>query len=149
MNDGDFGDARLPERFCSKVIPEPMSGCWLWIASETQKGYGQFNVKGLSHPVGSHRITYEAFVAPIPDGFDIDHLCKVTGCCNPRHLEAVTRSENLRRATHRVGKYSHCPAGHESSPENTYIKPQGYKVCRTCMRKHYRSYSARKKNKNV
>ncbi len=41
---------------------------------------------------------YERHVGPIPDGLDIDHLCLNTVCCNPTHLEPVTRDENSRRA---------------------------------------------------
>ena len=71
--------------------PEPNSGCWLWTRAITSTGYGHTG-QGLAH-----RISYCAWKGHIPEAYDIDHLCRTKLCVNPDHLEAVTRSENLRR----------------------------------------------------
>lgn len=70
--------------------------CWLWTGQIAQRtGYGQTRVR--SRKVGAHRAMYEREVGPIPDGLELDHLCRVRVCVNPAHLEAVTRSVNVQR----------------------------------------------------
>lgn len=137
----------LLDRFMAKVSPEPNSGCWLWTGSIQQSpfpkypgynGYGSFARPGKSKL--AHRASYELFVGEIPDGLHIDHLCRVRSCVNPKHLEPVTRAENVRRGN--GGAYfrdkTHCPQGHEYSSENTTVKPISGKpnrfnrICRTC-----------------
>ena len=74
--------------------------CWIWTGALDAYGYSSFKLKGKV--LKTHRYVYEKLVAPIPDDLDIDHLC--TGhrnCCNPAHMEPVTRSENSIRANHR------------------------------------------------
>jgi hypothetical protein len=83
----------LEERVWAKV--EKTEGCWLWTAAISPNGYGKFMVSG--RPVNAHRLVYQLTVGPIPDGLDLDHLCRVRHCVNPDHLEPVTRSENLLR----------------------------------------------------
>ena len=80
------------ERFEAKWTPEPNTGCWLWTGATDRKGYGQFRSKGAH--VKAHRWSYERLVGPIPEGLQIDHLCRVPGCVNPEHLEPVTHREN-------------------------------------------------------
>lgn len=83
-------------RFWAKVDKQT-DGCWIWSASRYVRrgGYGQFNLNGTA--VKAHRIAYELVKGPIPDGLVLDHLCRVTACVNPDHLEAVTQQENTRR----------------------------------------------------
>lgn len=82
------------ERFEAKV--EKTGTCWLWTAYLSGKGYGMFWVDGTN--VGAHRWAYKHFVGPIPDGREVDHLCRVRHCVNPDHLEAVTSVvNNVRR----------------------------------------------------
>ncbi|WP_338185886.1 HNH endonuclease signature motif containing protein [Jatrophihabitans sp.] len=73
--------------------------CWTWTGVRHRtRGYGRFYVGGRGgRYVQAHRWSYEHFVGPIPDGLEIDHLCAVTSCVNPAHLEAVTPDENKRR----------------------------------------------------
>lgn len=82
------------------VIPEPNSGCWLWIGPIKHTGYGRFSVRrnGGWKTTIAHRWSYEASIAPIPLGMTIDHLCRNKCCVNPDHLEVVTAVENTRRA---------------------------------------------------
>lgn len=88
--------AAVMERFCGKYIPEPNSGCWLWFGTFSPEGYGRFYMHGRIQE--SHRASYQLFVGEIPDGLEIDHLCRVPACVNPSHLEPVTHLENMRRA---------------------------------------------------
>ena len=79
-------------RFQTKVV-EVASGCWLWTGATNNNGYGQIRVDGQARYV--HRLAYETFVGPIPEGFQIDHVCRNRRCVHPAHLEAVTQRENL------------------------------------------------------
>lgn len=123
------------ERFEAKYIPEPNSGCWLWMGAHTRKtGYGCFYEEGAQ--VGSHVFSYRHFVGPIPDGFDIDHLCRNRCCVNPNHLEAVPRQVNAARGLcghHMKGK-TRCSKGHALDDENTYLRANGNRSCRICER---------------
>lgn len=86
----------------------------------------------------AHREAYKAFKGEIPDGLELDHLCRVRNCVNPDHLEPVTRLENARRgigglmAGLRQRAKTHCPAGHPYAPENTYFRANGNRMCVTC-----------------
>ncbi len=71
------------------------NGCWLWDGYLSPGGYGIIYVKYERHMV--HRLSYEIHVGSIPEGLDIDHLCRVRRCFNPEHLEPTTRQENLWR----------------------------------------------------
>lgn len=74
--------------------------CWLWTGALDSSGYASFKLKGTVRIV--HRYVYEKLVGPIPEGYDIDHLCKGhRNCQNPAHHEPVPKSENARRANHR------------------------------------------------
>jgi len=136
----EFGDRELPQRFWSKVNPNgPLwngTPCWEWTASKDKDGYGHFAV-GRRMAL-AHRIAYEAFTGPIPDGLESDHLCRNPSCVNPLHLEPVTSKVNSQRgltglAAGAVMKAkTHCPHGHPYDEVNTYFRKNGDRLCKTC-----------------
>jgi len=134
------------DRFLPKVFVDWNTNCWEWRASLNNKGYGVLGVRGSK--VGlAHRFAYEHYIGPIPVGFDLDHLCKNTRCVNPHHLEPVTHRINLLRgkgfSAVNAAK-THCPHGHEYTPENTYTY-DGDRECRSCALVRMRNYKRRKK----
>lgn len=121
----------LPARMQSKIAIDE-NRCWNWLGAKNSRGYGQVSVAGVSKSI--HRTTYAMLVGPIPDGLQIDHLCRNKSCCNPAHLEPVTAHVNtLRRPD--VNK-SHCIHGHELTEDNLIVRERrdGYSMrnCRTC-----------------
>lgn len=121
--------------------------CWVWHGWKTPNGYGHVNILGLHFMI--HRVFYEYFIADIPDGLHIDHLCRVRACVNPWHLEPVTQSINNKRST--VSKHNtrktHCPQGHPYDEENTLRIPSRptARYCLTCNREQSRVRRARKR----
>lgn len=121
---GDLGGNRtktLQDRVIDYFIPEPFSGCWLWVGPLTKKGYGR------------HRLSYQAFKGEIPIGMQLDHKCRVRCCVNPDHLEPVTLVENVKRG--QSGSFhrnkTECPAGHPYDESNTG-KANGERYCKEC-----------------
>ena len=86
----------LRERFETKYIPEPNSGCWLWIGGLVGKtGYGEIHCR--PHGVlRAHRVAWELYHNPVPKGFYVLHRCDVPSCVNPDHLFLGTQLENMR-----------------------------------------------------
>lgn len=84
--------------FWARVQPQA-DGCWLWTGAVRKAGYGSFAVKrnGRWTYTTSHRWAFEDRGGAIPDGYEVDHLCRRTSCVRPDHLEAVTGAENKRR----------------------------------------------------
>ena len=126
--------------FWNHVDRDP-SGCWLWTASTSGGGYGQFNVAGLATRQ-AHRLAYEHHAGPIPEGLVLDHLCRVRNCVNPDHLEVVTQAENNRRAAAVRLKVTHCPEGHAFDEANTRTDSKGRRHCRACHRREASRYRA-------
>lgn len=116
------------QRFYSKVDIDD-NGCFNWTGNHTTKGYGTFWLD--KKRVYAHRWAYEDCIGPIPKGLQLDHLCRNRRCCNPEHLEPVTREENLARGKVPYSR-NHCSHNHIYTESNTYVRPDGTRVCRTC-----------------
>ena len=121
----------LLDRIEAKYIPEPMSGCWLWIGAldpGRRGGYGMISVKGKIQR--AHRVVYELLCGPIPEGLELDHRCHVRSCVNPWHLRPVTHQENVRSALPR-SRPTLCARGHSD-----WVLSTGSggleRRCRTC-----------------
>lgn len=137
----------LRDRIRAKVVVDA-AGCWIWQGYLIPNGYARISVGGLR--MYAHRASYEAFVGPIPNGLEIDHLCRVRHCANPEHLEPVTREMNVRRGIsaevnrQRHAARTHCKRGHPFDEDNTKRKPRG-RSCRACSRDWMRAARARRK----
>lgn len=121
-------------RFADKIALTD-SGCIDWLGSTIPAGYGRFwSGAGV---VYAHRWSYEHHLGKIPDGMQIDHLCRNTSCVNPDHLEPVTQHINLLRGHGWAGEHArktHCPAGHPYAGANLYLSRSGERHCRACRR---------------
>lgn len=137
--DGAPAHALLP-RLLSKVLCAPGSHCWEWLAARNEFGYGKVKT-GNRRTRLAHRVAFELLKGPIPDGLELDHLCRNRGCVNPAHLEPVTHHQNVLRGE--VANRTHCPHGHEYTPANTYHL-RGARYCRACKRRRDREYSLRR-----
>lgn len=134
----------LPNYVQARIEAEPNSGCWLWTGSAGGRtpshryGLLLLTEDGMTTTKQAHRVAYELAYGPIPDGMQIDHLCKTTLCVNPAHLEVVTPKENSDRSESfaaRNARKTHCPHGHPYDLTNTVHKTVGkrrYRVCRAC-----------------
>lgn len=110
------GPARLPKapwRILDMSIPEPNSGCWIWLGYIGPNGYGELRADGRTRR--AHRISYEIFNGPIPSGLVVRHRCDNPPCVNPDHLVIGSMKDNtqdmLRRGRHhttpRLGEDHH------------------------------------------
>ena len=128
----------LEERFWSKV---DMSGdCWLWTGAQMGPGYGHLRVGRRSEgTITAHRFAWEQANGAVPEGMELDHLCRVRHCVNPAHIEAVPHRTNVLRGnapTAILYREGRCANGHAVSPENTYFRKGTRKVvsCRAYLR---------------
>lgn len=122
-------------RFWSKVTKTDT--CWLWTGSRNKAGYGDFKVRvnGSLKVRRAHRWLYELEHGQVPDGLELDHLCRVPRCVRPEHLEPVTHRENMLRGqnpTAENARRTHCTHGHSLTAGNIYRTKGGARDCRLC-----------------
>lgn len=136
---------KATQRFWRRVYRPDPGSCWLWLGAIGTGCYGRVYFDGKDDYV--HRVAYMLRYGPIPEGLQIDHLCRFRPCVNPAHLEAVTQAENLRRGISPPainGRAETCKNGHEFTPENTYIRPDnGGRQCVICSRRRKQEGRAR------
>ena len=119
------------DRFWQAV--EKTDTCWLWKRPRAD-GYGRLFLD-RHRAVMAHRFSYEVHVGKIPNGLQIDHLCRVRNCVNPAHLELVTGRENVLRGEGTAAKrarQTHCVNGHRFTNRNTYVNSKGHRTCKRC-----------------
>jgi HNH endonuclease len=149
-------DKTFDERFWMKVdkngpIPDyaPHLGpCWIWTASLEGGGYGA--IGDGKKKKRAHRYSYEQLVGDIPDGLELDHLCRVRNCVRPDHLEPVTRRENVMRGISPIAENpskTQCPEGHPYGGKNLIELSTGGRRCRTCRNEKERAGYFRRKER--
>jgi hypothetical protein len=124
----------IVDRFWDKVDRKGDDECWEWKACKSE-GYGRLGLKYRSGMVFAHRLAYMLFKGDIPEGMQIDHLCRNRACCNPNHLEIVTSKENTLRGigiTATNARKIHCPNGHEYDITSQH----GYRRCSICKKEY-------------
>ena len=126
-----------------RSIPEPNTGCWLWLGSVSQDGYSQVG----KPPWSGHRIAFEVKHGPVPEGMEVDHICRVRCCVNPDHMQPLTHYDNLIKSYRKVSPNSlktHCPKGHPLDGENLRLKKTSTRLgvsrqCKACERDRYQA----------
>ena len=136
---------RLRDRVERLSVPEPNSGCWIWIGGTTGGDfeYGKMTITtdGQRRGEVASRVSFRAYVGPIPDGFQVDHKCETALCVNPRHLQLLIPRDNLiKRAWHKQRVENRlCLRGHELDRVN---EKSGKRYCSTCCRERTRRFRA-------
>lgn len=147
----------MREKLESNRLIDLDTGCWNW-AGQTKNGYGQVPANIGSKYVRAHRAAYEVWIGEIPEGMELDHLCRNRKCFNPAHLEAVTHKENVRRGAlsqmmkDKASAQTHCYKGHPLFGENLVLvgPDKKFRLCRTCRATRQRDrYHANKDEINI
>lgn len=123
----------LRDRFESKVERIPFSTCWYWVGARLPRGYGKLGAPGRRNGwLLAHRVSYDLHKGGVPEGLEVDHLCREPSCVNPDHLEAVTRRENERRKRAAAPPQTSFRCGHPFEEGNWYLLSNGRRYCRHC-----------------
>lgn len=113
------------DRFFAQIIR--VGDCWIWTGSTQNKGYGTVTIRCVN--VLAHVASYRIRNGAVPDGLELDHLCRTPLCVNPDHLEPVTHEENMRRSPLWVTKQERCGRNHDD-----WVQYPSGRQCRTCNR---------------
>jgi len=134
----------LPAHIAARIVVDPVHGCWVGQGRLDKNGYARYSGRGL------HRVVWELLIGPVPDGLVLDHVkargCATNACCNPGHLEPVTRRVNTLRGCNPAAvnaRKTRCDHDHPFDAANTYWRPDGHRDCRICVRRRSAEYKAR------
>lgn len=138
-HDWDLGD-----RFLDIGWDCADSGCWEWRGTRSEAGYGRLTARRRGHrDLSAHRLSYELFNGPIPDGLLIRHTCDNPPCVNPDHLETGTHQDNMNdmveRGRHWLHNRTHCKRGHDLTAPGALVESRGRRYCGPCRRQRRRS----------
>ncbi len=113
----------------------PWSGCWIWLKSLNNSGYGTVSIKGKS--AFAHRFSWEFYRGKIPSGKYVLHKCDIPSCVNPDHLFIGSQRENHIDSQEKGRRYKQppdkCMHGHTAIAENVYFS-NGHRYCLLCKR---------------
>lgn len=131
------------ERFWARV--DRSGPCWLWLGPTDKHGYGHAQAyKRLSGR--PYQFAYWLTHGAVPEGLEIDHICRNRACVRPSHLRAVTHLEN---GIAQIADTTHCVNGHEYTDDNTrwWRRANGRmaRCCVTCKRAYQAELRARKR----
>lgn len=131
----------MEQRFWAKV--RKSTGCWTWLGTTNNEGYGHIRAPRNGPLVKVHRYSWELHNGPIPNGMHVLHTCDNPSCVRPSHLFLGDHATNMkdrmdkgRTRNGNMGK-THCPQGHEYNAANTYTSKQGKRHCRVCGREYH------------
>lgn len=126
----------LPPRIAAKIAVDAETGCWLWGGTRTLSGYPRVSIDGKARR--AHRAVYEMIAYGIPEGMEMDHICRVRRCVNPLHVEPVDAAENKRRASDATQSLPLFKCGHRRAGNTHHFKRPDRQtpasVCRECHR---------------
>lgn len=128
----------LDNRFWDKVRILP-SGCWWWVGCIDTSGYGSFCYNGGTKM--AHRLSYQAKFGVLTKKDHLHHKCNNKQCVNPDHLEVTSPKNHPGHMAEINRNKTHCPRGHEYTPENTIITTYGSRNCRACQKIFKRFYA--------
>lgn len=121
----------LPDWFMERVRVDE-SGCWIWTGNlAVRGGYGL--VWREQKKQRAHRVAFSLAGGTLLPGHVVHHRCETKPCVNPEHLEQIQFGQHTILHVRGGIWRTHCPRGHELTPENTHKRGDGYKCCRTCI----------------
>jgi len=115
--------------------------CLRFQGAHDSEGYGRVGRQGRLY--GAHQWAWIVVNGPVPEGLELDHLCRVRDCTEITHLEPVTHQENMRRSEAGYARgaqlraKTHCPQGHPYEGDNLYTSdahPASGRMCKECRR---------------
>lgn len=146
----------MPKAISYDEVACPVEGlvgpCHIFNGHKDRRGYGRvWSLEGTSLV---HKQVWEAINGRVPEGLELDHMCMVKSCCNPNHLRAVTHkvnaTENVVGANWQLNlSKTHCPQGHEYTPDNTRVRERLSGQCRECKTCARINKQRRKKQKRL